>query len=145
MNLVITPLALAALLVGCGSGADSTTKVSQPEPGASSPPETARSPEAVKASVLDCLKDKGISTTKPNGVVSTRLGAVEAEFPKGPVIFLFTGSSAEADRAVAAENALAKSYGIDASDLIVKAGNVVYFWDGTFRHDEVFITNCVGP
>lgn len=145
MNLMITALASAALVAGCGGGSGSTTTVSQPESGSSSPPDTARTPEAVKASVLDCLKDKGISPTKPKGVVGTRFGAIEAEFPKGSVIFLFTGSSAEADRAVAGENALAKSYGVDASDLIVKAGNVVYFWDGTFRHDEVFISNCVGP
>jgi hypothetical protein len=137
-------------LSGCGSTSATTTansvagsEGSTPSVSSSPPANSTPSP-ATAASLKECFRARGLTTSgNVNNVVETRGGNFEVEFPKGSVVFLMTGSDAEAKRAVAGEIALAEAYGVDASDLVVQAGNVVYFWDGTFRHDEAAIDACV--
>lgn len=102
------------------------------------------SPAQAKAVVEACLKEKGVRVTDdPSGVTQTIYGALDAEFKRGKVIFLFSGSSFEAEGVAKAEVEVANAFGFDGSDLVKQDGDVTYFWQTSFRHDQQTINNCL--
>lgn len=134
-------MAAVAIAAGCGGGGTAgTTGPGQPAATSAG----AASDDPTVASLKSCFEAQGFDTSgKPNNVVKTSGGNFEVAFPKGTVVFLVAKDEEEAGRAVKSEVALAKLFGVDASDLVDQKGNVVFFWDGVFRHSEEAIERCL--